>query len=180
MDYLIPNLRFLASRAEAAGQESAGKAAKVTQSAVSKIITGKTKEPGYRTVSGLARHFGVSLDDLVNRDLAQHGVSKPSQPSQLDPVRMGLALTSFDKALSDMEIQGQLGTLVEPLQFAYEKAFKVPNPDAKADRVLYDELVETHLRGWKNGRGRVVEASEGEDRALKAKGKKAGGGGRQG
>lgn len=98
----------------------------------------------------------------------------PSQPARLDPARLGLALTSFDKALRDMEIQGQLGTLVEPLMYAYEKAFRVRDPNSDDDRALFDDLVAVHLRGWIDDRGRVAAPGEAEDRKAAPARKKAG------
>ncbi len=92
MDFLVKNMRFLNAHPEFRGQVAAGEAAGVGQPAISKIIQGQTKEPGYRTVMGLARHYGVSIDDLLNRDLEQHGVSAPSQPVGLDDATMAQAV----------------------------------------------------------------------------------------
>ncbi len=175
MSYLAKNLvYFLGPEEKSATQAACAQAIGLGQSAISKIKSGKTKESGYLTVMKLADYFNVSMDDLVRRDIAQVGVSPKSQPGKLDPVRMGLALTSFDKSLKDMEIQGRLGTLVEPLQFAYSKAFLVRDPDSQEDRQLFDELVKSHLRGWKDGRRGVAGEGAGEDRKAKAQRAQAG------
>jgi DNA-binding XRE family transcriptional regulator len=171
MKYLAKNTLFLRGQS-GLGQTQFGELLGIHQTSVGRMEKGAVKS-SIESVVRLAKHAGVTVDDLLNRDLATEGMTTPSQPAQLDLVRMGLALTSFDKALKDMEIQGQLGTLVEPLLYAYSKAFKVKDPDSREDRELYDELVESHLRGWKSGRGRVVEAGQGEDRSPSPKSKKA-------
>lgn len=81
MDYLVKNLRYLSANPDLhRSQVAAGEAAGVGQPAISKIVNERTKEPGYRTVMRLARHYGLSIDDLVNRDLEAQGVSGSSQP----------------------------------------------------------------------------------------------------
>lgn len=97
MDYLIKNLEFLTSRAQGR-QQDAGSTAGVSQSAISKIIKGATKEPGYRTVSGLARHFRVSIDDLVNRDLELDGPGVASQPVGLDTAKLTSLIETVEAA----------------------------------------------------------------------------------
>lgn len=82
-DFLSKNIRYMTKHPERFGnQVKAGEGAGVTQSAISKIGTGATKEAGYRTVAKIARHYGLSLDDLVFRDLEASGPS--SQPARLD------------------------------------------------------------------------------------------------
>jgi DNA-binding XRE family transcriptional regulator len=170
MKYLAKNSLFLRQRADL-GQVQFGQLLGIHQTSVGRMEKGQVKST-IESVVRLAQYAGVTVDDLLNRDLAVEGAAQASQPAQLDQVRMGLALTSFDKALKDMEIQGQLGTLVEPLLYAYSKAFKVKDPDSREELEHYDELVESHLRGWKSGRGRAVEEGQGEDRAPSTKSKK--------
>lgn len=102
MDMLKKNLRWFSSNPELArGQAAAGTAAGVGQPAVSKIIQGKTKEPGYRTVMGLAKHYGVSMDDLVMRDLERDGPSNPSQPAGLNAEKLADLIETVDGAIAD-------------------------------------------------------------------------------
>jgi transcriptional regulator with XRE-family HTH domain len=91
MDFLSQNLRHL-SRLPGKGQTEAAQAAGLTQSAVSKIARGETREAGYRTVARLAAFYGVSMDDLVLRDLESLGPSSPSQPAGFDEATMSQAL----------------------------------------------------------------------------------------
>lgn len=93
MDYLVANLNFLLSRSgDQETQVAAARAAGVGQPALSKILDGRTKVPGYNTVLGLARHFGVSVEDLVTRDLRVAGVIPESQPARLDNEIMAQAV----------------------------------------------------------------------------------------
>lgn len=91
-DFLVANLRYLTSAVAAGDQSTAGTAAGVGQPAVSKIINGRTREPGYKTVMGLAKHFGVSVDDLLNRDLALDGALDASHAVGPDDATMAQAI----------------------------------------------------------------------------------------
>lgn len=98
MDFLIKNLRFLTTSQLQGGQGRASSAAGVGQPAISKIINGTTKMPGYATVAGLARHFGVSIDDLVWRDLEAQGASRSSQNVGLDPAKLASLIETVEAA----------------------------------------------------------------------------------
>ncbi|MDR6094925.1 helix-turn-helix transcriptional regulator [Stenotrophomonas sp. SORGH_AS_0321] len=100
MDFLVKNLRFLSATRGQAGQSGAGTTAGVGQPAISKIINGGTKQPGYTTVMGLARHFGVSMDDLVSRDLELEGDSRPSQPVGLDSGKLAALIETVEAAVA--------------------------------------------------------------------------------
>lgn len=99
-DFLAANLRFL-TRGEAEIQAKAAAAAGVGQPAISKIITGRVKEPSYRTVLGLARYFGVSVDDLLTRDLERDGPSVPSQPTRIDAGKLADLIETVEGAIAD-------------------------------------------------------------------------------
>lgn len=106
MDYLAKNLAHLSTREGGPGpQTAAGRAAGVGQPAISKIITGKTQEPGYRTVMKLAAHFGVSVDDLLGRDLEAMGPSVPSQPAGLDVGKLTDLLDTVEAAIAQSRRQ---------------------------------------------------------------------------
>lgn len=93
MDYLVKNLNYLYSRhGEPEPQLAAARAAGVGQPALSKILDGRTKVPGYNTVVGLARHFGVSVEDLVARDLEAASTDRESQPARFDDDTMSQAV----------------------------------------------------------------------------------------
>lgn len=93
MDYLVKNLNYLYSRhREPEPQAAAARAAGVGQPALSKILDGRTKVPGYNTVVGLARHFGVSVEDLVTKDLEECGIEQESQPARFDDETMSQAV----------------------------------------------------------------------------------------
>lgn len=98
MDFLIKNLRHLTTSQAQGSQGRASTAAGVGQPAISKIINGTTKMPGYATVAGLARHFGVSMDDLVWRDLEADGPSQPSQAVGLEPAKLASLIETVEAA----------------------------------------------------------------------------------
>ena len=143
MDYLVKNLAFLTSRSEVRQQDT-GSGAGVTQSAISKIINGNTKEPGYRTVAGIARHFRVSIDDLVNRDLENEGQTPipsppqpPSQPVRLDASKLALLIEYMEIGLLDS------GRVLDPDRRARIIALMYADPGIQNTR----EAVEAAMRG---------------------------------
>lgn len=98
--FLAENLRFL-TRGEAEIQAKAAAAAGVGQPAISKIITGRVKDPSYRTALGLARYFGVSVDDLLTRDLERDGPSSASQPAGIDAAKLADLIETVEGAIAD-------------------------------------------------------------------------------
>lgn len=99
-DFLAANLRFL-TRDEAEVQAKAAAAAGVGQPAISKIIAGRTKDPSYRTVLGLARYFGATVDDLVGRDLERDGPSLPSQSVGINTTKLTDLIETVEAAIAD-------------------------------------------------------------------------------
>lgn len=138
-DYLIQNLRFLSAQAER-GQAGAGTAAGVGQPAVSKILTGKTQEPGYKTVLGLARHFGVSVDDLLNRDIEQDGKSAPSQPTGLDVAKLASLIETLDGAIADSKRDVPASTKARFLASLYADSH-AHNTSSEALRALIKSIL---------------------------------------
>jgi|SRR5688572_5641719 len=125
MDYLVKNLIFL-TRSSPDRQQDAGSTAGVGQPAISKIIKGTTKEPGYRTVAGLAKHFGVSIDDLVNRDIELDGSGTLSQSVGPDDGSMGQALELLylmaDARPEDRRLQRPTWAMVKVAAKAIQRA----------------------------------------------------------
>jgi len=98
MDYLAKNLQFL-TQTPGKGQTEAANAIGVRQPAISKIARGETGEPGYRTVAGLAAFYGVSVDDLINRDLSMEGVIGVSQPVGLEVAKLADLIETVEVAI---------------------------------------------------------------------------------
>lgn len=139
-------------------------------------------EPGFRSMMRLARGLGYSLDDLAYRDIAALGASRPSQPAQLDPDKLGHALTAVDSALSEKRLKGQLGKHAETLIYALailDKHFQ--GEVSPAMRGAYDELVAKQLEVSLNGRDRAggIEAEGGQEGGPVAATGKANRGGRK-
>lgn len=98
MDLLAKNLQFL-TQTPGKGQTEAAAAIGVRQPAISKIARGETVEPGIRTVAGLAAFYGVSIDDLVGRDLAMAGIAPPSQSVGLDVDKLVTLIETVEAAI---------------------------------------------------------------------------------
>lgn len=98
MDFLAKNLQFL-TQTPGKGQTEAAAAIGVRQPAISKIARGDTVEPGVRTVAGLAAFYGVSIDDLVGRDLSMEGVIPPSQAVGLDVAKLADLIETVEMAI---------------------------------------------------------------------------------
>lgn len=102
-DMLTKNLAFLLKGDKDAQQVLADQIG-ITQPTVSKWSNfyekGSTSEPEFRKIARLARHFGVSLDDLYSRDLEVEGRSGLSQPERLDSERMATVVGTIDAFLA--------------------------------------------------------------------------------
>ena len=159
---LAKNLAFLLGAADRVSQEAIAKGAGTTQPTISKWAALGTRKPEFRSMALLAKHLGVSLDDLAWRDLERDGPSRPSHPAKLDLRRLGVALTAIDKALSDVEIQGKLGKLDDAVQFGYAEAFELTDPDDPAARKWLDKLVAERLRDWGEREREAGNTSQGE------------------
>lgn len=91
-DMLAKNLAFLLGPAYGASQEAIAKAVGATQPTISKWANLGTRNPEFRSMALLARHLGVSLDDLAWRDLERDGASPSSQSTRPDDATMAQAL----------------------------------------------------------------------------------------
>lgn len=145
---------------------------KINQGELSGLL--RSKSFGEKRAATLEAQAKMPPGYLVNPLATPMAAPAQSQPAQLDLARLGLALTAIDKALAHMELQGRLGLLAESLQFAYARAFKVSDPESAEQRELFDDLVAERLGGVFDERGRVVEASAGENRKASPTRKKAG------
>lgn len=85
-DFLSQNISYLSTR-PGFSEKEAERATGIGQPAINKIARGRTQEAGYRTVAKLAAFYGVSVDDLIHRDLAKSGGAL-SQPAGLDHATM--------------------------------------------------------------------------------------------
>lgn len=118
MNYVRSNVLYLANQAGLM-QDEIGKAVGVHQTTISRAITGKV-DPSLGTLQALASYFRVSLDQLVNRNMAEDGVGTPSQIAGLDP---DLLATAGEVA------EAIAGKRVDP------------KTDAKLIALAYDKLV---------------------------------------
>lgn len=160
---LTKNLAFLLKDYE--GQAELASYLEVSQPTISKWASlyrkGSDSEPEFRKMAKLAKHFGVSVDDLANRDLEAAGPSRSSQSAKLDLDRLGHALTSIDKALANRKIRGSMGKLSNTLSFAYQMTEAFPSlMQDERQREAYDLLVRNNLVGELDGQ-RVDEVAGG-------------------
>lgn len=143
---------------------------KTSKQRYGRIVNGQIEQPAPDSLIPWAHHFGVRLEWIVTGKPPKEAPAvAQSQPVGLDLDRIGLALTAIDKALSDMVIQGVLGTLAEPLEFAYRRALRIEDHTSPKEREKLDSEVRKSLRGWVDGRGRTFEAGAGEGRAATPK-----------
>lgn len=180
MDYLRKNLAHL--RTDDDTEIVLGRLAGMHQTTVGRYVRGETDKLDVNAAAAWARHFGVSLDDLVSRDLASDGPSRSSQPVGLDPDKIGVALTSMDRVIRKrgLKMEGKLGTYAGVLAFAYELLNEFfPNGVAPSQRRRYDELVELQLGGvsheGKRSAGNAAEEGAGGPASGKAKRTSTGG-----
>lgn len=159
----------------------------LSQSTINRLVNQSSsrpnRDPSQSTLQKLARGMGVTADALMTQDLSkiyadgalftQHpdgrgelslpaaATAPQSQPVLPDLDRLGIALTSIDKALRDMAIQGQLGTLAAAVQAAYIESFKVEDIHDRAQLALYDSIVAKDLREWRREHGQAESGNAG-------------------
>ena len=101
---LAVNLAYLL-RGDRAAQAAVAEAVGVGQPTISKwsrlAVTNSHSEPEFRKMARLARHMGVSLDDLAWRDLENDPPHSASQPMGLALDRMAVVLEVVDGAIAD-------------------------------------------------------------------------------
>lgn len=178
MDYLKKNVMYFALRSGLETQSAIGDAAGLSQSQISRVLSGTTGKVDWKVVRTLARRFGVSMDDLTSRDIELEGLSGPSQEFGLDLDRLGHALTGVEKALKDSVITGKWGKLAEAVSLGYELAQQFPRDMTERVRGHFDHDLQLELkgevRGSENKNGKAGSSSPGKDRPASAKGKAVG------
>jgi len=70
MNTLRDNLRYL-SDTQGANRKAQSKEAGLNETALRDILNGRSKSPRMDTLEKLAHHFGVEIDDLLNKDLTE-------------------------------------------------------------------------------------------------------------
>lgn len=169
MKFLAKNAKDLRQVAEM-NQTQFGEKLGIHQTSVGRMEKG-AHTTSIETVIALARYAKVSVDDVLNRDLAIEGASSPSQAPTLDLSKLGHALTSIDMALSNRKIRGSMGKLAKTLAFAYRMTASFPDMETRTEqREAYDLLVKHELVGELDGQrdGGVIEGREGRDRSTAA------------
>lgn len=172
MSQLAKNLIYLAEQ-EGLRQSAIGKVANVDQATVSRILNGRIADPGVSKVQKLARRFGVTMDDLVSRDLATEGPSVPSQSLKLDPGTMGSALVAVKQALEHESLPfSTIYQTPSALIYAYVYRSLQPATMTRDQYALFDESVRNSLKGELSGQvpegtpaGRKGRAGAGEKEA---------------
>lgn len=162
---LIRNVEYLKGDTK---QAPYAKAVGVDQASISRLLAGKVS-PSLDTVQAIARYHGVTLDDLVNRDLQAVGPS-PSQSGRISADSLAVALVAVERAirarnLDPAESWGKLAKLVIwALELQHEEY-----PDGlktKADQRGFDARVELEMT---RGGYRAIEQT-GQDVARGAAG----------
>ena len=133
MDYLALNLAYLL------GENKATQAAIAEQVGVAQPTIGKWarleetgSQPEFRKIAKLAAVLGVSLDDLVNRDIEAQGPSHPKRP---DPENLATAMGTVDEILLQSGYQPAPLQKAAAISAAYEEISSGPMTMAKMARV---------------------------------------------
>lgn len=179
MNFLSRNLRHLMGDMS---QVDLAAATGVNQTTISRILKPEGKagirDPGMATFKPIAEYFGVSLDDFLTRDIAQHGRSPASQDSGIDKDKLGTALTAVEKALMERGVSGQMGKVAPAVIWAYDKLGRIPQAMNEDQRELFDAGVKLILLGESYDRHQKSRpATNGSNRVrspAKATGKKTG------
>jgi len=176
MNQLTANVRFLkGDMKQAPFAELVG----VDQSSISRLLRGKVS-PSLDTVHAIAAYFDLTLDDLVFSDLA-HPASREaqSQDSGPDESRLGIALTSVEKAVCNLDLNPEYrwGTLAGIVRYAYQKQAQFSDLETKQGRDNFDEVVQLKMEAEGYGRQRgdggfAAKGNEGSD-GSSAKAQKA-------
>lgn len=145
MDNLARNIAYLRGDTP---QDEYAKAVGISQSTISRALN-KGVAPSLETVMAIARHHGVSIDDLLTKDFAIDGLAK-SQPERLSERKLAIALVAVDRALRAMHLDtteswGKLSRLVIWALELQDSTY--PNGvNTAADRAGFDAQVEVRLR----------------------------------
>lgn len=159
MKHLRANLAYLADR-EKLNDEQLGKIAGVNQSTMNRMRNGRTPNPGVASVHRLARHFGISVDDMLDRDLANDGPSQASQPMKLDKDTMASALVAVKDAMAHFKVDLKLLWKVPSVViYAYVFRSLQPRDMSKDQYALFDESVRNSVRGELDELGAIPAAA---------------------
>lgn len=157
MSLLVKNVKHFMER-HGLNQAELGKAVGLSQPTVQRILSGKIAEPGYMSVQKFARWAGVSMDDIVNRDIQKDGPSVPSQVLEIDSDTLASALVSWDKALKRFQVPyGLLHKLPDSLILAYAHRTQYPGDLSEREYAMFDEMVQNKLKGELDVLGRIPQ-----------------------
>lgn len=139
MTHLAKNLRFLMDRDEL-NQALLGKAIGVEQSTIQRIAAGKTEAPRLDSVLAIAKHFGVTLDDLVYRDLQTDGWVS-SQPAGRDDANLPQAVDLLHMMADLRPDDPRLQRISwHAIQVAAKAISKAEGSQKEAVRMILEEL----------------------------------------
>ena len=166
MDIFVKNLRYLASQRSESQQETAAKTG-VSQPTLSRLMRGSILDPSVSIVRRLASHYGVSVDDLLSRDLERDPPA--TQDVRFDPETLSSALVAVKEAMAHESLPiADIWALPRVLIFAYELRATYPKAMSKDQYRMFDQSVRMMLKGEIGGRqgdlpGRAAEGSSGGD-----------------
>ncbi|HEY9096440.1 MAG TPA: helix-turn-helix domain-containing protein [Hydrogenophaga sp.] len=127
-------------------QEQLAKAAGMTQPNISRFLNSKTDDLQAGSAAGLARLFGVTLDDLVNHDFRGGEPTAKSSQSDLDLDALASSLVALDKAMQALNIPYRAVHEMAPtLRYAYKHLARNPGMP-NSERALFDDALIGKLR----------------------------------
>lgn len=122
---LSKNVHWLMAKNKIASLSELARISGIPQPTLHRMTTGEAKEPRHSTIKPIADYFGVSLSDIIDKDMSDIGIM-----SNVESIvaRREVPLIEWD----------QVGKLNNQLDAAYRNdAQKVPVSDAKIGRNSY-------------------------------------------
>lgn len=163
-------------------QKEMGDIASISQTTYGRTVAAKRgdaiKDPGCFAVQAWASYFNVTIDDLMNRDIAVEGLSAESHLATFDRSTMASALVTVKEALREYDVGiDELHLLAPVIVYSYEMRSALPREMSKPAYRAYDESVRLKLKGVldeiENGNGVVAERGAGSGSKAKATRQKA-------
>lgn len=158
MSKLASNLLYLQEKHKLR-QGQMAKIAGIVQSTYSRAVapgsrTDKIACPSADAVAAWAKHFGVSIDDLMERDLSVSGPSK-SQSTTPDEAILASALVSVKQAVIGANLTiDRLHELAPVIVLAYALRAEQPREMSREAYRAFDEAVRLKLHEGLDDEGR--------------------------
>lgn len=146
MSFLRTNLAYFMDR-QGLTQDQVAKVAGITQPNIGRFLKGTTEDLKASSAAALARHFGVSLDDLIGHDFRSGEPSAKNSHADLDLQALSSALVALDKTMKALNVPyRQVQDMAPTLRYAYKHLVRHPDMP-NSERALFDDALIGKMRG---------------------------------